>query len=123
VIVVCIKLYLYCIHPAFVAHPATFPQPFTEILLIDDNSLSGNTDDMCVHEITYFVADCGGSRNVGGIDKEIECSCCTLCCLDENVTCNDSEWLGNHEGMWETGYNRLRWEFEDGMISPYVNYN
>ena len=95
----------------------------TEILLIDDNDLSGNTNDICVHEITYFVADCGGSRNVNGMEIEIECSCCTLCCLDTNITCNDSEWLGNHEGMWETGYNRVKWVFDDGMISPYVNYN
>merc|ERR1711971_843330 len=33
---------------------------YLEVLLIDDNSLTGNTDDVCVHTITHFVSDCGG---------------------------------------------------------------
>ncbi len=97
--------------------------PPTEVLLIDDNDLSGNTNAMCEHELEFFVADCGRSRIAEGRKVEIECSCCTLCCLDENVTCNDSEWLGNHEGMWETGYNRIGWDFEQGMVYPWLDYN
>jgi len=90
-----------------------------ETLLIDENSLTGNTDAMCAHEITHFTADCF----TGGSSVEIQCDCCTLCCFDENVTCNDSEWLGNHGGIWETGYNRVTWDFDDGFISPLLNYN
>ena len=95
----------------------------TETLLIDDNALSGNTDEMCQHEIINFISDCA-TTSPDIFDAEIQCSCCTLCCSDENVTCNDSEWLANHGGIWETGYNRLKWDFDDnGMISPLVNYN
>ena len=72
---------------------------------------------MCnrLDKINHFVADCA-SDNTG--EAEITCDCCTLCCNDENVTCNDSEWLGNHESMWENGYTRWTWEFESGSVSP-----
>mmetsp|Transcript_4594 Transcript_4594/g.7950 ORF Transcript_4594/g.7950 Transcript_4594/m.7950 type:complete len:1277 (+) Transcript_4594:628-4458(+) len=76
-----------------------------ETLLIDDNNLTGNTDAMCAHEITHFIADCA----------ELYCNCCSLCCSDEK-TCNDSEWLGNHEAVWEYDYERVYWGFEEGVI-------
>lgn len=104
-----------------------------ETLLIDDNDLTGNTDAMCEHTLVHFIADCASSTEILGIaspssyqasvDAEIECECCTLCCADSNSTCNDGEWLANHGGMWETGYSRFMWDFDNGMISPLVDYN
>jgi Leucine-rich repeat (LRR) protein len=67
-----------------------------ETILIDDNDLTGNTNAMCEHEIEYFISDCSKDPSVVG---EIDCSCCTLCCTDVNVTCNDADWLANHEGI------------------------
>jgi hypothetical protein len=93
----------------------------TEVLLIDDNSFHGNTSAMCnrLDKINFFVSDCASDPASSGIDAaEIQCECCTLCCHDENVTCNDAEWLGNHESMWESGYTRWKWEFESGSVSP-----
>ncbi|KAL9190490.1 hypothetical protein ACHAXT_000196 [Thalassiosira profunda] len=92
-----------------------------ETLLIDDNALTGDTGDMCQHELVHFIADC--ARGPNGSNAELNCTCCTLCCRDENVTCNDSEWLGNHGGLAEFGYDRLAWEFEEGFVSPLLNYN
>jgi hypothetical protein len=46
-----------------------------------------------------------------------------LCCFDSNTTCNDDEWLGHHEGIWEFGYERVRWDFEKGAVSPLIDYN
>ncbi|KAL9189830.1 hypothetical protein ACHAXT_009505 [Thalassiosira profunda] len=92
-----------------------------EALLIDDNAITGNTDAMCAHELTHFIADCASSPNR---TVELNCTCCTLCCSDENATCNDSEWLGNHLGIWEYGYKRRIWDFdENGALTPLVNYN
>jgi len=91
-----------------------------ETLLIDDNDLTGNTDAMCAHTLVHFIADCAHST----LAAAFNCTCCTLCCSRENTTCNDDEWLGNHEAMWEYGYNRLYYNFDDnGIISPYVDYN
>ena len=85
--------------------------------MIDDNEFKGNTSAMCnrLDRINYFVADCA-SDDAGG--TEIQCDCCTLCCRDDNVSCNDAEWLGNHESQWESGYTRWEWEFESGSVSP-----
>ena len=73
----------------------------------------GNAEEICQHPPTQFVADCG--RDPGDFDMpiniELDCECCTLCCWDENTTCNDEEWLGNHKGMWEYGYERYSWGF------------
>ena len=96
-----------------------------EVLLIDDNSLTGNTDEICVHEFIHFVSDCATTGEGDIFDqRELTCSCCTLCCNDANVTCNDDEWLGNHEGIWEFGYERVRWDFGgSNPIFPWIDYN
>lgn len=91
-----------------------------EVLLLDDNELTGDTNDMCEHEIEFFTSDCSEDAPTGA---EIDCKCCTLCCADENVTCNDAEWMANHEGIWETQYQRIFWNFEDKSISPYIDYD
>ena len=72
----------------------------------------------CVHISLYTLC-----RTLQVADAEIECSCCTLCCSDENTTCNDSEWLANHGGIWETGYTRVKYDFDEGMVSPLVDYD
>ena len=96
----------------------SFANESVEVLLIDDNDLKGNTSDMCnrFDKINYFVADCATNSSEGS--PEIQCECCTLCCKDENVTCNDEEWLGSHESMWENGYTRWSWTFESGSVTP-----
>ena len=92
---------------------------------MDGNSLTGNTEEMCQHTLMHFVADCGSETGDFDmpIDIELECECCTQCCWDEDTTCNDSEWLGNHKGIWEYGYSRVSWDFEDGDVSPLLPYN
>lgn len=92
-----------------------------ETLLIDDNTFSGDADAICARSdtIKFFVADCASDA---GIEAEIDCECCTLCCRDENTTCNDQEWLGNHEGIWENSYSRWQWDFgAAGTVSPMID--
>ena len=96
---------------------------YLEVLLIDDNSITGNTDEMCVNDLVHFVSDCGGEDFLFDSVIELNCTCCTLCCYDTDTTCNDDEWLGNTEGIWEFGYERVRWDFDVGSISPFTNYN
>lgn len=119
--------------------PASFHQlKKLEILLVDDNSLNGNAAPVCVgrgmDRITHFVSDCASNSStsataapgsIGGWDDpvivsgaEMECECCTLCCMDEDTTCNDAEWIAHHEGTWQSGYERFYWDFEEnGIIS------
>mmetsp|Transcript_31440 Transcript_31440/g.63396 ORF Transcript_31440/g.63396 Transcript_31440/m.63396 type:complete len:750 (+) Transcript_31440:117-2366(+) len=116
--------------------PSSFRQlEYLETLLIDDNSFKGNTAPVCegrgMDRITHFVSDCASnsstsatavSGSIGGWEDpvlaEIECECCTLCCLDEDITCNDDEWIAHHEGHWQSGYERVYWDFEEnGIVS------
>lgn len=106
-----------------------------ETLLIDDNSFKGDTAPVCesrgFDRITHFVSDCASNSStsatnasgaIGGWEDpllaEIECECCTLCCMDKDTTCNDDEWIAHHEGAWQFGYERVYWDFEEnGIIS------
>jgi len=90
-----------------------------ETFLIDDNQFEGNADIICARKdkIEYFIADCASNPETSSDVVEIRCDCCTLCCHDQNATCNDAEWLGNQESIWENGYGRVKWEFEAGEIS------
>lgn len=118
--------------------PSSFRQlKKLEILLIDDNNFKGNADPVCegreLDRMTHFVSDCASNSStsaataapgsIGGwedpilsVSAEIECECCTLCCMDENTTCNDDEWMGHHEGAWQFGYERVYWDFEENGI-------
>jgi len=95
--------------------------PQLRILLINDNDISGigsnnNPPNFCDNIIgtreksdIVFTSDCGGSL------PELQCSCCTECCEDGAV-CNDgSDFLANHDLIWEHGYNRLQFEFSDDI--------
>ena len=128
--------------------PSSFRQiKDLEVMIIDDNNFKGNADPVCqgrgIDRITHFVSDCASNSaaitnssstpgSIGGWDDpvisgsaEIECECCTLCCMDEDTTCNDDEWIGHHEGQWQSGYDRVYWNFdfeENGIISEITDF-
>ncbi len=126
--------------------PSSFRQiKDLEVMIIDDNNFKGNADPVCqgrgIDRITHFVSDCASNSaaitnssstpgSIGGWDDpvisgsaEIECECCTLCCMDEDTTCNDDEWIGHHEGQWQSGYDRVYWNFEEnGIISEITDF-
>lgn len=92
------------------------------ILLIDRNDITGlgKTDpgsgygsEFCDtipylgNEGSVFISDCGGSV------PKLECPCCTECC-ETGVMCNDdSDFLANHDLIWENGYDRVRYVFSN----------
>jgi len=96
--------------------------PKLRILLINENDISGlgsNNDSLnfCDNIVgtreaseIVFTSDCGGSSPV------LECTCCTECCGNDDALCNDgSDFLANHDLIWEAGYNRLKFEFSDDI--------
>lgn len=95
-----------------------------ETIIIDDNDLTGNTNAMCEHHVEYFISDCGANSTLG-VNPELNCTCCTLCCYDGNPDCNDREWFGNHAARKEYGYGeRSYWDFGDNAgISASFDYN
>lgn len=59
---------------------------------------------------SVFTSDCGGSS------PEVECDCCTECCENGSV-CNDgSDFLANHDLIWEHGYDRRKFVFNDDIV-------
>lgn len=46
---------------------------------------------------------------------EMECSCCSACCKDDNQTqaCDDNVWLANVDPIWETKYETTFYQFQE----------
>ena len=77
--------------------------------MLDGNDLTGNADPVCKSEeldVTFFVTDCDDPG-------EITCDCCSECCNDNNATCNNFAFNGNLDPIWEYGYNRAAYMFNN----------
>ena len=83
-----------------------------DVLLLDGNDFKGETDVMCDtpnFKPRYFTADCYPGRN--GERPEVECRCCSTCCIDDDPTCNDFKWTSNVDPVWEYSYLRQSYRF------------
>jgi hypothetical protein len=82
-----------------------------KVLLLDGNNFHGNTHDFCEAPIalTYFTADCYPGKD--GSKAEVECRCCTLCCNDEDESCNDKAWTSNFDSKYQYGFVRQEYKF------------
>ena len=83
-----------------------------EVLLLEQNELVGNADEsICnrspqnLSKMKVFVSDC---------KSEVQCSCCDLCCSDEDTICNAGEWDGGIDPVWEYGFRRGRYSYDMG---------
>lgn len=92
--------------------------PLLQILLLDGNNLTGNTGEICAanananqqqQRLVHFITDCYPGKN--GAAAEISCSCCTLCCNDNNPDCNNKDWTSNYDPKSMYGYIRPAYEF------------
>ena len=84
-----------------------------DYFLIDKNSITGTADVICGDDtikIKNFVSDCKGPN------KEIDCSCCQLCCHDSDETCNNFKWDVNLDPIWEYGYVREVYQFSQELL-------
>lgn len=83
-----------------------------DLLLLDGNSINGDADHICAAgavQPSKFTADCYPRED--GKAAEIECSCCTSCCLDNDSSCNDHAWTSNYDPSWEYGFVRPIYTF------------
>eukprot|EP00537_Pseudo-nitzschia_pungens_P019540 CAMPEP_0172412928 /NCGR_PEP_ID=MMETSP1061-20121228/78158_1 /TAXON_ID=37318 /ORGANISM="Pseudo-nitzschia pungens, Strain cf. pungens" /LENGTH=794 /DNA_ID=CAMNT_0013149179 /DNA_START=188 /DNA_END=2572 /DNA_ORIENTATION=- len=102
----------------------TIPETFSyltdmDVLVLDGNSITGSADPFCNANIntTFFSADCDTS------DPEVTCSCCSLCCNDNNSTCNNLDWRINLDGIWEYDFQRFVYTFTQELMPPDAKAN
>jgi len=82
-----------------------------EVLLLDGNDLKGGTREICdAKELSHFTSDCYPSME-SEAGPEVKCPCCTLCCNDENLECNDRSWTSSYDPKSRYGYIRPAYEF------------
>ena len=86
--------------------PTEFGQ-FThlDVLLLEQNYVIGTADPICPNKPTYLVTDCN-----------VVCSCCTLCCKEDDTTCNAGDWDGSIDSVWEYGFRRARYSYNMGAV-------
>ena len=85
-----------------------------DMLLLNGNGITGSADGICSRGMapSVFRTDCFGSN------PEVPCSCCTLCCDDEDDECDSNEEVGiaNLDPIWENSFERKFYEFGVDMI-------
>jgi hypothetical protein len=84
-----------------------------DTLLVDDNKLIGSTTAICSKLPTSgvlktFVADCDELLD--------ECTCCTLCCKDNEPLCNDVIWFSDLDPIADMNYARSQYVFDEANI-------
>lgn len=109
----------------------TIPSSFSDmtgldVLVLDGNNITGTADPICQSNKTmslkFFSADCDAPG------PEVECSCCSVCCNDNNATCNNLEWRVNLDGIWEYDFQRMVYSFSQEILpadakKDYANVN
>mmetsp|Transcript_21439 Transcript_21439/g.43550 ORF Transcript_21439/g.43550 Transcript_21439/m.43550 type:complete len:752 (-) Transcript_21439:216-2471(-) len=96
----------------------TIPSSFSnlvdlDVLVLDGNNITGSADPICgqtAFNLTFFSSDCDRP------DAEVECSCCNICCNDNNATCNNFDWTVNLDGIWEYDFQRLVYTFSQEAL-------
>merc|ERR1712194_320206 len=43
-------------------------------------------------QLDHFITDCYPGKNEE-MPPEVECRCCTLCCNDDHLDCNNKNWM------------------------------
>lgn len=79
------------------------------MLMLNYNSFTGSIEGICDKGIAppVFVADCNG---------EVECSCCSECCVDTDQACGEMESMGNLDPVWKNSFEREFYEFGSDLI-------
>jgi len=93
--------------------------PSIDVLRVQNNEFTGDAIEVCRRGMSRFVSDCGSAP--GKSDGEVMCRCCTACCLDDedkDAACGELGMDVTFNGMWEYGYSRVSWEFDDGPVAP-----
>lgn len=105
-----------------------------QVLLMEQNRFQGDASPICeatMFEVETFVADCGSdsmdnsTSNTNATDDlgvgllpsgKITCMCCTMCCDAKDEECNNWDWKGNLDPIWEYGYRRRRYSYDLGPV-------
>jgi Leucine-rich repeat (LRR) protein len=83
-----------------------------DVLLLDGNNISGNADVICEADHTppsIFTSNCYPGQN--GERPQVECRCCTTCCLAGDNSCNNKAWTANVDPTWKYGFLRPNYRF------------
>jgi len=94
-------------------------------LFLDHNELTGDIESICgdIPRMSRTTSDCGAPT------YEIGCTCCTVCCDDdeESSDCNlhgENDFLALLEPQWTSNYNRIDYsDFFPQYIYQFSDYN
>eukprot|EP00542_Grammatophora_oceanica_P014906 CAMPEP_0194033670 /NCGR_PEP_ID=MMETSP0009_2-20130614/6263_1 /TAXON_ID=210454 /ORGANISM="Grammatophora oceanica, Strain CCMP 410" /LENGTH=723 /DNA_ID=CAMNT_0038674387 /DNA_START=157 /DNA_END=2328 /DNA_ORIENTATION=+ len=85
--------------------------PSLNMVMLDKNDLQGDLSQHCsMPQLQFMSSDCEGN------DPEVKCSCCHLCCRDDDPNCNDNIMYANLDLQWEQNYTRMSYAFSPGII-------
>ncbi|KAG7349867.1 two component regulator [Nitzschia inconspicua] len=80
-----------------------------KVLLLDGNNLRGNANAICdasTNVLVHFIADCASGGSDGNSKPEVDCTCCTMCCSDDDPDCNNKAWMPEYDLKYVYGFIR-----------------
>jgi len=89
------------------------------LFFVDGNAVTGSLDEsLC--SLPQFV-DASGGLPVTADCEEVDCDCCTICCVDDDVTdggedCHDNDLVASTDPTWERDYRRPEFAFGDDLV-------
>jgi len=87
--------------------------PAPGLLLLEENSISGNLNFICNTAADIFMmSDCASQ----GLTQEVVCNCCDKCCHDGEY-CHGADFLARFDPIWEDDYTRSVYLFQDFNIT------
>lgn len=79
--------------------------------MLDKNSIQGDLDEvLCDLDLEIFTSDCKL--------PEVVCTCCSICCSDDDDSCNAGYLLVNYEASIETEYSRDGYDLNPERFVP-----
>jgi Leucine-rich repeat (LRR) protein len=80
-------------------------------IFLDNNTITGLTSAVCaLHGLDVFLSDCGG------LEPELECTCCEYCCEDAATSCLEKDSLSRFDPIWNFKYERDDEKFTGSFI-------
>mmetsp|Transcript_36742 Transcript_36742/g.89155 ORF Transcript_36742/g.89155 Transcript_36742/m.89155 type:complete len:871 (-) Transcript_36742:512-3124(-) len=90
------------------------PAPTASPPAFDDDQV--NTSPPAGNDVGDGGGDGGDGRRRRMVGGQIGCSCCTICCDPGDAKCNNWDWKGNLDPIWEHGYKRRRYSYDLGPV-------
>eukprot|EP00797_Seminavis_robusta_P036475 Sro932_g221660.1 leucine Rich Repeat (290) ;mRNA; r:25916-26785 len=92
--------------------------PSLSLFFVDNNSVSGSMS-LSLCSLPQFSVNATDRLPLAADCGEVNCDCCTICCVDGGAECHDNDIVPSIDPQWERDYRRPVFQFgNDTVLGP-----